>query len=63
MICRMTGRRRLKRCYMKYLFYVIGSVLGALVATLVSHGDVYAFKYYLLIYMIAGVYVELTNER
>lgn len=48
---------------MKYLLYVIGSVLGALVATLISHGDFYAFKYYLLICMIAGVYVELSNER
>jgi len=48
---------------MKYLLYVIGSVLGAIVGMLVSHGDLYAFKYYLLICMIAGLFVELSNER
>lgn len=48
---------------MKYLFYIIGSVLGAIVGTLISHGDLYAFKYYLLVCMIAGLFVELSNER
>lgn len=48
---------------MKYLFYIIESILGAIVGTLISHGDFYDFKYYLLVCMIAGLFVELSNER